>query len=95
MNNIFTINWQDLPPPKSVNSSYIMHTLRFKFMAWMCEDTYRPYLVHTDHMAITDPKFAQLQTYGFITPLDTLMRTFKGSNDESNGPNGETQCPML
>ena len=55
MNNLFTANWGDLPPPKNTKVSDIISNLPFRYMAWMEGSEWPIYMTFIDHMSDTCP----------------------------------------
>jgi len=67
-------------------NDFNLNKMRCRKLAWM-KDEWKWHIIFTDACSILCPKYARVQTFGYISPVDTWIKTFKGSNDEPNGPN--------
>ena len=56
MNNLFTANWGDLPPPKKTKVADIINSLPCKYMAWMEGSEWPIYMTLIDRMSDTAPR---------------------------------------
>ena len=57
MNNLFTANWGDLPPPKKTKVAHIISSLKYRYMAWMEGDEWPLYMTFIDRMSDTAPNY--------------------------------------
>ena len=67
-------------------NTFKLNKMRCRKLAWMNEK-WEWHIVFTDANSILCPKYARVQTFGYTWLVNTCLNTFKGSNDESNGPN--------
>ena len=56
MNNLFTADWDYLPPPKNAKVADIISSLRTKYMAWMEGSEWPIYMTLIDRMSDTAPR---------------------------------------